>query len=99
MRSPMQITVCSDTDLSTSSKSYISFGRRFPTMTPRSTVPIRSVEEACDVALDRVLERREARVIPRPVQVFDRGLREILVAVPDRRRHLDKFDVGAATER
>src|SRR5262249_30337041 len=48
------------------------------------------------VAPDRLGERREARVIAGAAQIFDRRLREILVAVADLRRHVHVFDVGRA---
>ena len=65
----------------------------------RHTLPVAvgTVEVRGDVVLHRRFERREASVVACPVQIFDLGLREILVLATDRRRHLDVLDVGGAT--
>src|SRR3979490_2008327 len=83
----MQRIVCSDTRSMAVSMSYM---RCFLV----SPVAVGGVEIRGDVTLDRVRQRREARVIARAAKIFDRGFREILVIVADRRRHLDVFDVG-----
>jgi len=47
----------------------------------------------------RVFERRERGIIAGVAQIFGLGLDEILVAVADRRRHVDIFDGRLAAER
>src|SRR3984893_11029112 len=64
-----------------------------------STAAGRAVEEVLDIVPYRRLERREPGIVAGALQLLDRGLREILVAVADRGRHVDIFDVGRAAER
>src|SRR5262245_10473040 len=88
MRSPMQRTVCSGTSCSASSNVNMPLPK-----------PVHLVEEAGDIALHRLLERRETGIISGALQLFDRGLGEILVAIANCLRHGDVFDVGDASER
>src|SRR5262245_44872413 len=64
-----------------------------------SAEPVGLIEVSADVALHSLLERREAGIVTRPAQIIDGGLGEILIAVADRFRHRDVFDVWRAPER
>src|SRR5271166_5205003 len=64
-----------------------------------SPIAVGPVEEGIDVAIDRLLERREAGVVACPAQVLDPGLREILVLIAQLRGHVDIFDPRLAAER
>src|SRR6202030_3340287 len=64
-----------------------------------SPIPVGAGEEVPDIAADGGVERREARIVAGAMQVLDRGLREILIGVADRDRHVDVFDVGLPAER
>src|SRR5262249_16961299 len=88
IRSPMQRTVRSDASRSASSNVNMPLPK-----------PIALVEEGGDVTLDRILERREAGIIAGALQLFDRGLRKILITIANRVRHGDVFDIGCAPER
>src|SRR3981189_3106736 len=88
----MQRIVCSDTRSMAVSMSYM---RCFLV----SPVAVRGVEIRGDVTLDRVRQRREARVIARAAKIFDRGMGEILAIVGDRPRRIDVVDVWRAPER
>src|ERR1700693_1123639 len=63
-----------------------------------SPVPVGAVEEPSDVMPHRRPQWGEASIVAGPAQVLDRGLGEILVAVADRGRHVDVFDVGGTPE-
>src|SRR5215470_3056808 len=63
-----------------------------------SPVPVGLIQERRDVLCHTLLERGEAGVVPCPAQVFDLCLREILVLVADRWRHVDIFDVRRVAE-
>ena len=84
----MQRTVCSGASRSASSNVNMPLPK-----------PIALVEKGGDVTLDRILERREAGIIAGALQLFDRGLRKILITIANRVRHGDVFDVGRAPER
>src|SRR5438132_12285729 len=87
----MQSTVCSEIRSMAVSMSYM---RCFFV----SPVSVGGVEIRDDVTLDRLRERREARVIAGAAQVFERSLGDVLVAVADRCRHVDICDVGRAPQ-
>ena len=65
----------------------------------RSTIAIRAAQVPRDIARNRVLQRHEACIVAGTAQIFDLGLREILILIADKRRHVDIFDVGGLTER
>src|SRR5947208_12675590 len=64
-----------------------------------SPIPVRLVEEERDIAIHPLLERGEAGVVACPAQIFDLGLREILILAADRRRHVDIFDSRLSAKR
>ena len=64
-----------------------------------SPVAVRLVEVPADIARHRLLERREAAIVAGAAQLLDIGLREILVAVADRDRHIDILDLRRTAER
>src|SRR4029077_1009924 len=93
MRSPTQSTVWRDIEWIRASKSNI-----VPSSVSLSAVAIGAIEVTLDVLADRLLQRREAAVIAGVLQPTDIGLREILVAVADRWRHVDIAGIGKAAE-
>src|SRR5262252_6221867 len=65
----------------------------------RLPIPVGLVEEERDIAIHSLLERGEAGVVACPAQIFDLGLREILILAADRRRHVDVFDSRLSAKR
>jgi hypothetical protein len=63
-----------------------------------SPIPVGLVEEERDIAIHPLLERGEAGVVACPAQIFDLGLREILILAADRRRQ-GHFLRGACSAR
>ena len=57
-----------------------------------SAIAVGAIEIAIHVTLHRRLERREVGIIAGAPQIGGLGLREILVAVAERNRHVDIFD-------
>src|SRR5262245_19662966 len=99
MRSPTQSTVCFGTSFSASSKSNMSNATE--SLEPRacSAIAIGTIEITVDVALYRRFERHEIGIIASAPKICGLGLREILVAVADRGRHVDIFDRRRPAER
>src|SRR5262249_14881902 len=64
-----------------------------------SAIPVGLVEKERDIASHSLLEWGEVGVVACPAQVFDLGLREILILAADRRRHVDVFDSRLPAER
>src|SRR5436305_1684022 len=64
-----------------------------------SAEAIRPVEEALEVSSDGVFKRGETAVVTGTLQPVDVALGEVLVAVADRCRHIDIFDVWSGAER
>src|SRR5690242_9889301 len=89
----MQSTVWPGMRLSAVSKSNMGCG------SSELSIPIGGIEKPTHVLLHRVLQRGEIRVIARAAQIFDAGLREVLVLVPDRSGHTDVLDVRRTAER
>src|SRR6202046_175439 len=93
MRSPPQRMVCCERCLSASSKSNIGV------VGDPLAVAVGTIEIRRHVAPHGGSERREVRIIAGTPEIIRLGLRKILVAVPDRGRHIDVFDRGLLAER
>ena len=64
-----------------------------------SPISIGAIEIATHVFLDPVFQSGEIGIEAGAAQIFGLGLREILIGVADRLRHLDVFDVWLPAER
>src|SRR5215210_3271494 len=72
--------------------------RRF-SKSSMSAIPVFAIEILRDVAAHRLLQRREARVVARALQISDLGLGKILIAAADRLGHADIVDVRRLANR
>src|SRR4051812_21584913 len=94
MRSPTQSTVWRTIACDRESKSNI--GTRYPL---RSAEAVGAIEEAPDIAVDRIFQRREAAIVagaPQPIAV---ALGEVLVAGTNLFGHFDILDIWRGAER
>src|SRR5277367_404217 len=96
MTSPTQRIVCLETCRSASSKSNIAVPA--PLTRLSSPMAIGAIEISADVTLHALLDRSEVSSKSGAAQIADLGLREILVGVADRSRHVDIFDFRFAAE-
>src|SRR6516162_4444580 len=90
--------VCSEMSLSASSKLNMALSLDDLPL-PAVSDTDRPVEKERDIASHSLLERGEVGVVACPAQVFDLGLREILILAADCRRHVDIFDSRLPAER
>src|SRR6516165_7753338 len=99
MRSPTQSTVCFGTSFSVSSKSNMSNAAE--SLEPPSVLSDsdRHDRDNSRRSAYRRFERHEIGIIASAPKICGLGLREILVAVVDRGRHVDIFDRRRPAER